>query len=201
MHLISDSTQEVVVTETTRPVADYREEARRLVAEYVDKVIAAFEYKNRRDPDRLRWALGTAVCAILRSDRSVVTLATARSPLAYLITCVRFAFQRLDHFGADARLLRKAERIDSEDVNRAGPWVSKDAQSPLERAELRESAAMARKYARKLPWRQRAVFALYYYRGLNVTEIGRRLGLSCGAVFQLRRAALMRLRSMLEGAA
>ena len=194
----SGTTQQLSMTMPVEGMRDCKEEARRLIGEYAPKVIATLGYKNRRDPDRLRWALGKAACKILSSERSTLTLATARNPLAYLINYVCFEFRHIDRFGKDARLLRNARRIDSDETLRDEGW--NQVRTPFERAEVRESGAMARKYARMLPWRQRAVIALYYYRGLGDVEISRRLNTSRDAVRQLRRMALMRLRSQLKEA-
>ena len=194
----NDMNQELSMAMPTESLAECKEEARRLVGDYAARVIAALGYEDRRDPDRLRWALGTAVCKILNSDRSSLTLATARDPLTYLIAYVRYELRHLDHFGKDARLLRNARRIDSDETLRDEGW--KEVGTPSQRAELKESGAMARKYARMLPWRQRAVIALYYYRGLSDLEISRRLNTSLKKVRQLRRMALKRLRTELKEA-
>jgi len=176
-----------------------KNEASRLIGEHAQAVITIISRKNRRDPDRVRWALGKAACAILSSARSILTLATARKPLAYLITCVRFALWEVDRIGKDARVLQNARRIDS----KAGcdiAWVGKRVRTPYEIVELKETATMARKFARQLAWRQRAVIALYYYRGLSIEEISRRLNTSRVCVRQLRRTALSRLRAQFKEA-
>jgi hypothetical protein len=195
---VNGDTNQRLTTAATETLLDYKEEARRLIGEHAAKVVAALGHWDRREPDRLRWALGKAACNILSSERSTLTLATSRNPLVYLIAYVRFEFRHVDHFGKDARLFRKARRIDSDETLRDEGWNK--VRTPFERAELKESGAMARKYARMLPWRQRAVIALYYYRGLGDVEIGRRLNTSRDAVRQLRRMALMRLRSQLKEA-
>jgi RNA polymerase sigma factor (sigma-70 family) len=178
---------------------DYKEEASRLIGEHAQGVITIIASKNRRDPDHVRWALGKAACAILSSARSILTLATARKPMAYLITCVRFALWDVDRIGKDARVLQNARRIDS-DAGCEIVWVGKRVRTPHEIVELKETATMARKFARQLAWRQRAVVALYYYRGLSIEEISQRLNTSRDCVRQLRRTALLRLRAQFKEA-
>ncbi len=195
---MNGDTNQRLTTAAAETLMDYKEEARRLIGEYAAKVVAALGHWDRRDPDRLRWALGKAACNILSSDRSTLTLATSRDPLVYLIAYVRFEFRHVDHFGKDGSLIRKARRIDSDETLRDEGWNK--VRTPFERAELKESGAMARKYARMLPWRQRAVIALYYYRGLSDIEISRRLDTSRRNVQQLRRTALLRLRTQLKEA-
>jgi RNA polymerase sigma factor (sigma-70 family) len=179
--------------------ADYAEEARRLIGEHAQRVIAIIASRYCRNLDRVRWALGKAACTILSSDRSILTLATAQKPLAYLITYVRFALWDIDRIGKDARVLRNARRIDT-DGGCETAWAGKRVQTPYEFVELKETATMARKFARKLAWRQRAVIALYYYRGLSVEEISRRLSTSRDCVRQLRKTALLRLRAQFKEA-
>lgn len=177
MHLNCDVIQQLSAPGPVVSPADYKEEASRLIGEHAQRVIAILASRRCRNLDRVRWALGKAACAILSSDRSILTLATARKPLAYLITCVRFALWEVDRIGKDARVLQNARRIDSEDGCDIA-WVGKRVRTPYEIVELKETATMARKFARKHAWRQRAVIALYYYRGLSIEEISRRLNTS-----------------------
>jgi hypothetical protein len=96
---VNGDTNQRLTTAATETLLDYKEEARRLIGEYAAKVVAALGHWDRREPDRLRWALGKAACNILSSERSTLTLATSRNPLVYLIAYVRFEFRHVEHFG------------------------------------------------------------------------------------------------------
>ncbi len=69
-----------------------------------------------------------------------------------------------------------------------------DIGSALEKKHIKELLVEA---IEKLPEKERLVVALYYYEGLNLTEIGEVLDLSTSRISQLHAKAILRLRGRL----
>lgn len=72
---------------------------------------------------------------------------------------------------------------------------SPDDQSAYDNLEDADTRAVLKDAIQKLPERSRQIILLYYFKGLNLKEIGRVLSLSESRVCQLHTDAIMRLRT------
>lgn len=88
----------------------------------------------------------------------------------------------------------RKKRIPMEEIPETYPDTALTAEEKLEREE---TVSSLRKGIRKLDLKYKRVLSLYYYKGLPIAEIGRRLNLPSTKVSQQKSYALKKLREIL----
>jgi RNA polymerase sigma-70 factor, ECF subfamily len=106
------------------------------------------------------------------------------------------AVRKFDRRGEDRR--RSLEVALGESSTRLEAWLASDSTSPSGRVLRQEQLLTLADSLARLPDGQRAALELHYFQGLQVQEVGLRMGRSPAAVAGLLRRGLATLRTWLD---